>query len=237
MERQPRRRRRAALSCLECQRRKIKCDRNDPCAHCVAVKTQCSYRFYPDTAILEHRSRTRSTPSLSDHTTTAAASVASTSVQAQHINSITATAVANHRAPVSVAATPSTVNQHSLSSQELDLGDLLQRIRKLEDLSTSVTLPPVKNGRPFTSQSGIYDGQVVLNKTRILNWSYWIGTAQEVSSPRTCISRVLLSYRSLLPLLHATLSLSALLEGNYAMVMSSDLCTSRSVIFFRNVRV
>lgn len=46
MERQPRRRRRPALSCLECRRRKIKCDRNDPCAHCVSAKTQCTFTVY-----------------------------------------------------------------------------------------------------------------------------------------------------------------------------------------------
>ncbi|KFZ07801.1 hypothetical protein V502_09747 [Pseudogymnoascus sp. VKM F-4520 (FW-2644)] len=32
-----------ALSCLECRRRKIKCDRSLPCSYCVKVKVQCSY--------------------------------------------------------------------------------------------------------------------------------------------------------------------------------------------------
>lgn len=30
-------------SCLECRRRKIKCDRSLPCSYCVKVKIQCSY--------------------------------------------------------------------------------------------------------------------------------------------------------------------------------------------------
>ena len=30
-------------SCLECRRRKIKCDRSVPCSYCVKVKIQCSY--------------------------------------------------------------------------------------------------------------------------------------------------------------------------------------------------
>lgn len=38
-----RRRRRPALSCLNCRRRKIKCDRNDPCVHCTSAKLQCKY--------------------------------------------------------------------------------------------------------------------------------------------------------------------------------------------------
>ncbi|KAK9235015.1 fungal-specific transcription factor domain-containing protein [Lipomyces kononenkoae] len=32
-----------ARSCLECRRRKIKCDRSLPCSYCVKVKVQCSY--------------------------------------------------------------------------------------------------------------------------------------------------------------------------------------------------
>ena len=39
-----RKRRRPALSCLECRRRKIKCDRNDPCNHCKrSPGTTCLY--------------------------------------------------------------------------------------------------------------------------------------------------------------------------------------------------
>ncbi|KAK0738007.1 hypothetical protein B0T18DRAFT_311083, partial [Schizothecium vesticola] len=40
------RRRRLALSCLECRRRKIKCDRADPCRHCVSARVQCTFRIY-----------------------------------------------------------------------------------------------------------------------------------------------------------------------------------------------
>ena len=39
-----RRRRRPALSCRECRRRKIRCDHSSPCAHCVRHKTQCVYK-------------------------------------------------------------------------------------------------------------------------------------------------------------------------------------------------
>lgn len=45
---QPRKRRRPALSCEQCRRRKIKCDRNYPCGQCLQSKTaSCSYS--PDT--------------------------------------------------------------------------------------------------------------------------------------------------------------------------------------------
>ena len=41
----PRKRRRPALSCVECRRRKIKCDRNDPCSQCTQAKVaSCTYK-------------------------------------------------------------------------------------------------------------------------------------------------------------------------------------------------
>lgn len=46
MEQRSNRRRRLAPSCVECRRRKIKCDRNDPCTHCISVKVPCTFKFY-----------------------------------------------------------------------------------------------------------------------------------------------------------------------------------------------
>jgi hypothetical protein len=41
----PRKRRRPALSCVECRRRKIKCDRNVPCTQCTQFKSaSCTYK-------------------------------------------------------------------------------------------------------------------------------------------------------------------------------------------------
>lgn len=42
------RRQRPALSCWECRRRKIKCDRNEPCAHCARHGSQCIYKLHGD---------------------------------------------------------------------------------------------------------------------------------------------------------------------------------------------
>ncbi|PKX93962.1 C6 zinc finger domain protein [Aspergillus novofumigatus IBT 16806] len=47
-QRPQRRRRRPALSCRECRRRKIKCDHNNPCVHCLRHKTRCIYKPYTD---------------------------------------------------------------------------------------------------------------------------------------------------------------------------------------------
>ncbi|KAH6630801.1 hypothetical protein B0J18DRAFT_448824 [Chaetomium sp. MPI-SDFR-AT-0129] len=43
-----RRRRRPALSCRECRRRKIRCDHNSPCTHCVRNQSECVYRPFAD---------------------------------------------------------------------------------------------------------------------------------------------------------------------------------------------
>ncbi|PLB50333.1 hypothetical protein P170DRAFT_508533 [Aspergillus steynii IBT 23096] len=39
----PKKRRRPALACLECRRRKVKCDRTTPCGQCTAHRSSCRY--------------------------------------------------------------------------------------------------------------------------------------------------------------------------------------------------
>ena len=45
-----RKRRRPALSCAQCRRRKIKCDRNTPCAQCTQSKSSTTCSYSPDDA-------------------------------------------------------------------------------------------------------------------------------------------------------------------------------------------
>lgn len=39
----PRRRRRPVTSCVECRRRKVRCDRRDPCNSCKVLRVCCTY--------------------------------------------------------------------------------------------------------------------------------------------------------------------------------------------------
>ena len=39
------------MSCIQCRRRKIKCDRSNPCAQCMLAKSQCSYRVPVNTPL------------------------------------------------------------------------------------------------------------------------------------------------------------------------------------------
>lgn len=46
------RRRRPALSCVECRRRKVKCDRSHPCKPCTTHSITCSYKVYKNSSAL-----------------------------------------------------------------------------------------------------------------------------------------------------------------------------------------
>lgn len=54
-------------SCVTCRRRKVRCDRRDPCAHCVKQGIQC---HFPVTGRLPRRSRDPAAASISDSSTT-----------------------------------------------------------------------------------------------------------------------------------------------------------------------
>ncbi|RSM02399.1 hypothetical protein CEP52_008014 [Fusarium oligoseptatum] len=69
----------------------------------------------------------------------------------------------------------------SSHNEEPRLRDLLLRVQKLENSSASNPLRGLsETGRTILArQSGLQNSQVILNKTRILRWSHWMGTAPE----------------------------------------------------------
>jgi hypothetical protein len=181
MERQLRRRRRPALSCFECRRRKIKCDRNDRCAHCVSTNTQCVYNVSGnDLVTLQQLQQQSSQHGASAYTTSPLAQAQRTSTnrptteQAEHRTTnwvTTPTAGILEPAP---ALTPVATNDihiptpNRVQNAEPDLGDILRRIQTLEDPSA------------FASAIALQDSPLILNKERIFKWSHWLGTGQEV---------------------------------------------------------
>lgn len=192
MERHTPRRRRPALSCLECRRRKIKCDRSNPCAHCVSAKSQCSYKVYRSElgAGQQSRLRPRRSP---DSTLSPSAEAASPDAQTQPTR--TASEYGSHLSVPQVAASlrqgsnsiASRLNEKQLPSHssdtEPDLRALLQRIQKLEESAASSPAHAfTETGREILERrSGLQDSEIILNKTRILGWSQWMGTTSEVS--------------------------------------------------------
>ncbi|KAJ4242889.1 hypothetical protein NW757_011784 [Fusarium falciforme] len=195
MERIPRRRRRPALSCIECRRRKIRCDRGQPCQHCVSAKLQCAYRFYREPR---------------EHTTIAQQPLSPSTEGPSPVSLFPQRTTPTRQAddPLSLQVTSALATEQLGSSrlsangkngentpasshdEESRIHDLLLRVQRLEDSSASNPLRGLsETGRTILArQSGLQNSQVILNKTRILRWSHWMGTAPEFQPIYTCFS-------------------------------------------------
>jgi len=191
MDRQPRKRRRPAMSCLECRRRKIKCCRNDPCAHCVSTKAQCTFSIYSN----EPRPAPLTTPL--NPSTYAPSSLA----LAQHLSTNRATVEHGIYVPALARSEATNTPENNeirspnrISEADPDLRDLLRRVQKLEESASSNHIHGLSETRReiLARQSGLQDTQIVLKKTRILRWSDWMGTSQEVLFISMCARRILL---------------------------------------------
>jgi hypothetical protein len=193
MERQqPRKRRRPARSCVACRRRKIKCDRNDPCAHCVSSKIQCVHQLYHEPVIQQrlpqHSSRNLITSPSNFATSPSSATRGRTNIPNLEHDSHplrpteTSTALGQDIASHGSSHNPIQL-PNQFQTEKPSVQDLLQRIQRLEQ-TTSAQNPLnglSETGRDILErQAGLQSSQVVLNKTRILRWSHWMGTAPEV---------------------------------------------------------
>ncbi|KAI0888700.1 uncharacterized protein GGS22DRAFT_184278 [Annulohypoxylon maeteangense] len=212
MQRQPHRRRRPALSCLECRRRKIKCNRNEPCAHCISSKLQCTYKVYSDEPISATSPQPRQ-----GYTRGAAlnklAQAPSPLTQAQSFNA-RGPIIEGNTSPPGVQTTeessspslgepvgrvghnknPPILGRIDLQQPnpaldvELGLIDILKRGVGLDKSSTSSPMNGLtESGRDILArQLGLRESQIILNKTRMLGWSLRIGTAQEFAPIVNC---------------------------------------------------
>lgn len=201
MER-PRRRRRPAFSCLECRRRKIKCDRKDPCSHCVSVEIECVHRVFRDAPETSNplqpvQSSTQgraADPSSVDTTSSRAQSrqccthrlvngkgrVPSRSlvVRADISQSTPAPTPAGQTEATTAQAPPTT----RAEEEQPSVHALLRRIQHLENSLATRPVPAHSEpgGGLNVHQPVQQDTRVSLYKTRTLKWSYWVGMADEV---------------------------------------------------------
>jgi hypothetical protein len=188
MDRQPQRRRRPALSCLECRRRKIKCDREDPCKHCSIAKYHCTYRVY------DNEPAARQQPQRADAGTPIPSS---SSLPAPTLPQLPRTGTTTSNTEVTVdAPLPQTISAHGSvgevarnahrpghsRSTEPNLQNLIQRI---EDLEESITTNPGhknKSSPPYALEKGSvpHKSHIVLDKSRIVSASHWKTNTREV---------------------------------------------------------
>ncbi|GAP86258.1 putative C6 zinc finger domain-containing protein [Rosellinia necatrix] len=195
MEEQPRRRRRPALSCLACRRRKLKCDRANPCARCVLANTNCTYRAAANEAAVvrvQGGGPTTLSPRASPPPQTL---VNNRGILAPGHEYGLSTPGVRLAAPV----TPLPEHLHGGGSFDAlnptdprdatpELQELRQRIRKLEELATSGRVHGLaETGRHIlTRQAGLRDSEITLKKTRLLRWSDWMGIAPEFQPVYQC---------------------------------------------------
>ncbi|KAI1457528.1 hypothetical protein F4805DRAFT_172109 [Annulohypoxylon moriforme] len=213
MRRQPRRRRRPALSCLECRRRKIKCNRDEPCAHCISSKLQCTYKVYSDEPVFspqngEAHSR-GAAPNKSAHNiilltetqpVNTGGPITEHDIRSPELRTTDISSSSSSGEPlgrVGHYSNPPILGRIDLQPpnpiQDVEPGlvDVLKRGVGHEKSSASSPMNGLaESGREILArQLGLRDSQIILNKTRMLGWSLRIGTAQEFAPILACYIR------------------------------------------------
>ncbi|KAL6872756.1 hypothetical protein J3F83DRAFT_730897 [Trichoderma novae-zelandiae] len=213
----PCRRRRPALSCLECRRRKLKCDRKSPCSRCVSTETLCTYTIYQDKPRARHGQDGRiqvssssvpspstvhpaSTPSHVDTnapaTITPAASVREGSDNMNAGRTVEARAAAESASGTSDSSTAPAANEMQIPNRprllDPELHDVRGRVRRLERSLVHVPVHDLSQaGRDvLAGESGLPDARIILNKTRIMRWSHWVGIAKEFAPIISCYGAI-----------------------------------------------
>ena len=188
------RRRRPALSCVECRMRKVKCDREKPCGACTRIKSAtCTYR--PQRAgICSQSERSPEAASVSasgsnehDHESSARPSSQSTAPTNEFdlmINRYVAPGIFGEGAklkPLPADRPSLTLNSHSDSGTAAVISSLLERISILEGKQASATVgePSGSTAFPFRPSTDASVGQFV--KSKFYGQSHWINAIEPVS--------------------------------------------------------
>ncbi|KAI5460408.1 putative C6 transcription factor [Mariannaea sp. PMI_226] len=120
-----RRRRRPAISCALCRRRKIRCNREVPCSNCVRSKSSpCVYEHAPPPPVAVKRSVGTITPDESVPAIRCKTIIGGTSTASD-------TSTAPSHAPTSM---PSEITSASMTSDQALLGDLQSMKRRIQEL-------------------------------------------------------------------------------------------------------
>lgn len=135
---QLRRRRRPARSCLPCRRRKIKCDRSEPCGQCVTGIQQCVFRVYNDASPQD----------------TSSSSIPQESPNSSHAN-LSPSSVDNRLVSISEPATEKAV----ITNLQPLLQDILRRVTTLESRQNSADSQSLSNPNEFNGSKDRQNAQ------------------------------------------------------------------------------
>ena len=175
-------RRRPALSCLECRRRKIRCDRHQPCEHCVATKARCVFKVFPESAA--SNTPKRSETALSEWTP--GRSLVSPSSDAVHRTESLSDITSDDVVEADPASDLQLVEPADVQTNSSGVNAILNRVKRLESrLPASSTLISThghtsEGENSFGASENRPPSRVHLNKTRTLRWSHFLGMTEEV---------------------------------------------------------
>ena len=200
----PRKRRRPALSCVECRRRKIKCDRNVPCAQCTQSKSAvCTYKDGcpgpSDSHTTKPASHTPSAPRNGDpgcirHIAPSVPSVhADQNGSPKELSTRTVPLFNESHSAATTLYSPSTsVGSPEEPQSEQNVQVLLDRVKKLENTLNTVStgnLDPLwtsfspNENQTFFGQATRIPVPVLkgsVSKTRLFGQSHWMCAFEHV---------------------------------------------------------
>ncbi|KAI0448444.1 hypothetical protein F5B21DRAFT_510150 [Xylaria acuta] len=191
MQTSRRHRRRLPRSCEECRRRKVKCDRNHPCSHCVLTKCRCLY-IGPRLSPAHPERPRREASSLNDHFPSHQAVVTGSELNlssrqrlsSDHPSSMLASAAAEGR-PVNRLLHPldsfqprgseiTNIVGDPLSPEPLLVQNRLPSGTKISPALVSPIPSSTKQAHDVTS-----DRPLVLNKSRLFGQTHWTNVVYE----------------------------------------------------------
>lgn len=193
MEPPPYRRRRPALSCIECRRRKIKCDRNSPCAHCVAAKTSCTYKKVYR-AEFQKAQRANSPCPISSPLAAASSCDRSVDIGGRSKEHSHQEHSFEHGAVVENSICGVRGDSHSEPPETLRAAqhgglDVEPPLPSLQKFETFVSREQSQLSKSASSDAGpnilaiqakVHDAQISLDKDRVIKWRQWTGMNSEV---------------------------------------------------------
>jgi hypothetical protein len=117
-------------SCLECRRRKIRCDRKQPCSYCPKVRIECTYPTMEGSSLPQRRRRSDAT------TPPAAESAARLRVLEEHVQQLEARLFEVEGRPA-IARTSSTASRYSSPATSAAIARLSRSADGMSDSSAS----------------------------------------------------------------------------------------------------
>lgn len=171
----PRKRRRPALSCAECRRRKVKCDRNIPCRQCTQAKSAtCTYSPERLSSVNSHGNRAVG-PLETPHGTPTSPNGPPRATDISFLEEGQGEGI--------VAATPTS----SSGSEQSTVQTLVDRVQRLEHALASASLDARASSagcRTKTSAKKEID-RSVWHKTRFYGQSHWVHPFEQVCPSET----------------------------------------------------